>query len=218
MRGSLCCEQGVAGALCLFAVVVAARDLSEVALLPALVWPAMRSSCVDVWLSCCRQRYAGRVLLPWRHLHRLMAGLSCCWVCWAMVAIGGRLRLCVGAQTPSWWGLLRWCVAHLVVGRGVVVYGPSRDGACCGGVWPPSWWGVLRWCVPPLMGERGVVVCGPPHGGAWCGVVWLPAWWGVLRWCLVALMMGCGLVVCGTPHGGACCGVVWPPSWSGVLR
>ena len=136
-----------------------------------MIWPAMRSLCMGMWLSCCRQRYAWLVLLPWTPGRRLMAGLSCCRVC---PAIGGRLRLFGGARTPLWWGVLRWCVAHLMAGRGVVVYGPPHGWAYCGGVWPPSWWDVLRWCVAPLMAGRGVGARGPPHGGACCGGVWPP--------------------------------------------
>ena len=107
-------------------------------LLPSLIWPAMRSSCMGVWLSCCRQRYVWPFLLPWRRVRRMMAGFSCCQVCWA---IGGRLPLCGGVWPPSWWGLLWWCVAPLIVGRGVVLCGPPHGGACCGRVWSPSWWG-----------------------------------------------------------------------------
>ena len=157
-----------------------AVGVSGVALLPALVWPAMSSSCMDVMLSCCLHRYAWPVLL--RRLRRLMAGLSCCRVCWAMVAIGGRLRLCGGARTPSCWGVLRCCMTPLLVKR-------------CVGVCPSSWWGVVWWCVAP-------------NAGAWCGRVWLPAWWAVLRWCVAALMVGRVVVLCDPLHGKACCVVV----------
>ena len=116
-----------------------------------------------------------------------MAGLSCCRVCWA---IGGWLRLCGGVWPPSWWGVLWWCVAPLMMGRGVVLRGPPHGGACCGGVWPPSWWGVMWWCVVLCMVQRGVVARGPLR---------------VMR----------GVLVCGTPHGSACCVGVWPPSWWG---
>ena len=219
MRVSLCCARGVASALCWFAVVVAARDRlvggCVFALIGYAVFALVVYGCVVVVLSpvLCM---AG--LLPWRRLRGLMAGLSCCQVCWAVVAIGGLLQLCGGARTPSWWGVQRCCVADLVVGHGVVVYGPPRCGVCCGVVCSPSWWGVLRWCVPPLMVGRGVVVCGPFHGGACCGGVCLSAWCGVLHWCVVRLMLGRGVVVCGPTHGGACCGAVWPPSWWGMLR
>ena len=185
-------------------------------LLPVLVLPAMRSSCMGVWLSCCCQRYAWPILLPWRCLRRLIAGMCCCRVCWAMVAIGGRLRLCGGARTPPWWAVLCWYVAHPMVGSIVVACGPPHGGPCCGGVWPPSWWGLVWWCVAPLMVGRGVVVSDPPHGGACCFGVWPPSWWGTLRWCVGPLMVGHAVVVFGPPHGGAWCVGVWPPSWWGV--
>ena len=187
-------------------------------------WVGRLCACC-VWVSGCRVvasvrrgRFSCRGVL--------CASLSCCQVCWD---IGGRLLLCCGARTPSWWGVLRCCVAHLMAGRGVVVYGPPHGGACCGRVWPPSWWGVLRWCVAPLMMGRGVVlwaphmlgnavvVCSPPYGGAWCGGVWsrawwgvvcwrvAPCWWGVVWWCVAPLMVGRAALMCGLPHGGACC-------------
>ena len=120
---------------------------------------------------------------------------SCCRVRWAMVVLGGRLRLCGGARTPSWWGVLRWCVPPLMVGRGVVVDGPPHGRACCGGVRPPSW---VALCV--------VVVCGPPHVVACC--------LGCSVLCYVAF---CVVVVSGPPYGGAFCVGVSLPSWRGLL-
>ena len=202
-----------------------AVGLSGVTLLPELVWPAVHLLCMGAWLSCCRQHYAWPVLLPWRRMRRLIDGLSCCRVCWA---IGGRLRLCGGARTLSW-RVLCWCVTHLMAGRGVVVYGPPHGGACCVGVrpphggacclgvWPPSWLGVVWWCMAPHMVGHALVVCGPPHGGARCGGVWprawwgmvwwrvAPCWWGVVWWCVAPLMVGRAALVCDPLYGGACC-------------
>ena len=159
--------------------------------------PAMRSSCTGVWSSCYRQRYARPVLLLWRRVRRLMASLSYCRVCWA---IGGWLRLCAGARTPYWFGVLRWCVAPLMVGLCCVA---PRCGVLCGvGMCCVVVW----WCVAPLMVGLAALVCGSSHGGA-CGV-------GVR--CVVL----CGAVCCGgvwPPLDGACCVGVWPPSWWGYV-
>ena len=57
---------------------------------------------------------------------------------------------CVGLWSPSWWGVLCWCV-------------------------PPSWWGVLCRCVSPPVVGRAALVCGPPRGGACCVGAWPPS-------------------------------------------
>ena len=77
-------------------------------------------------LRCC-QHYAWLVLLVGRRLRRLMVGLSCCCMCWAVAAVWGRFRLfqlgwagtaCSGsASPPSRWGVLWRCWAFLLVGR-----------------------------------------------------------------------------------------------------
>ena len=77
-------------------------------------------------LRCCQQ-YAGLVLLVGRRLRRPMVGLSCCWMCWAVVAVSGRFRL--------FW--LRWAGM-----------------ACFGGTSPPSLWGVLWRCLALLLVEH----------------------------------------------------------------
>ena len=188
-------------------------------LFPALVSPAVRLSCSGAWSSCCRNPYAWTLLSALPRLGRLIVGLSCFWLCLAVVTIGGWLRLCGGACPPSGWGVLGRCTAPLMVGRAVVVFGPPH-----GEAWPPSWWGVA-----PLMLGRG-----PPHAGAW-----LPSWWGVLWWGVPPPDGGacCGgswptswwgggpiMVVLGPPHGGAwpplggaCCDGAWQPSWLRVL-
>ena len=121
-------------------------------------------------------------------------------------------------EPPSLFGVLRWCVAPLMVGGAVVLRGSSHCGACCVGAGSPSWWGVLWCCVAPLMVGRVVVVraplmvacavlvLGPPHGGATCVGEWPPSIWGVLWWCVVLLMVERAVVLRGPPHGGACFG------------
>ena len=124
-----------------------------------------------------------------------------------------------GVWPLSWWGMRRWCVVPLVVGRVAPVCGPPHGGAWCFGV------GVLccvalhcvsLWCVAPLRVGRTAVVCGPHHGRACCGGVWPPSWWGVLRCCVAPRMVVraalgccvlfclalCVVVVCTPPHGG----------------
>ena len=187
---------------------------------------------------------AYRGVLRWcvaPHLVR-RAALGCCVLCCVALCVvvlcgppfGG--ACCVGVWPPSWWGVLCWCVAPLIVGRAAL------GGVCCV-VWSPIWRGVLRWCVAPLIVGRVVVVCGPPHGGAelrcvvlcplalLCGVLCCVALCCVW-WCVAPRMAGRGALVCGPPHGGACCsgvrcvvlfgivcsGGVWPPVWWGLLR
>ena len=108
----------------------------------------------------------------------------------------GRGWCCAGAWPPSWWGLLRWCVAPPMVGRAVLVRA-SRP-----------LWGVLCRCVaPPKVGA--VLACGPPHcrraallrypprGGACSAGAWPPSWWGTLCWGLSAAVVVRGVVVLG---------------------
>ena len=153
----------------------------------------------------------------------LRCGVLCC------VALCGG-----GVWPPSWWGVLRWCVAPRMVGRavlgcsvvmcGLVCCGgvwPPHGGACCVGVWPPSWWGVCWravWCCVAL---SVVVLCRPPHGGAccvgvlcgvvWCCVLWwcvAPSWWGMLHWCVAPLIVGPGVFCCVALRRGVLCFVV----------
>ena len=81
---------------------------------------------------------------------------------------------------PSWWGVLRWCVAHLLVGRAAL----GCDVLCCV-VLCCVWW-----CLAPRMVGRAALVCGPPHRGVCCGGVWPPPWWGVLCRCVRVLVRG----------------------------
>ena len=232
MRGSLCCDRGVAGALCSFGVVVAARGRlvggHAVAHIGSAGFALVVYGCVVVVLS------------PALRVAGFVAVASCALPDGPFVLLSGVLR--------HWRSVavVWWCIAPLMVGRVVVVCGPPHGVAWCGGVWPPSWWGVLWWCVVPLMVGCDVVVCGPLHaaawrggawplaGGEWCGGVWHPSRWRVLRWCVAPLMVGLccvmlccaalrcvvlccvalyGVVVCGSPHGGVCCIGVWPPAW-----
>ena len=138
----------------------------------------------------------------------------------------------VGACPPPWWGVLRWFVAPLMVGRALLVRGPCMveravlvpvgrgRGAWCGGVWLGLSSSVGLWlrlyCLP-RPGWCSAVACPPPP----C--------WGMLCLFVAPLMVGCAVLVCGPPHDGACCvdrgpphgGAycvgAWPPSWCGVL-
>ena len=173
--------------------------------------------CGDVWppvwwgvLRCCvALLMVGRVLVVCGPpnggavLHyvvlccvALRCGELCCVVLCCVVC--GRLR------PPSWGGVLRWCVASLMVGRAAFGCFVLRCVALCVVVvcGTPSLWGVLWWCVAPLM----VGLC--------CVVFWCV----VLRCGVLCCVVLCMVVVCGPPHGGACCVGVLPPSWSGVLH
>ena len=141
-----------------------------------------------------------------------------------------------GAWPSSWWGVLCWCVAPLMVCPALVVRfprhcgsccggtHPCHGGACCGGVWLPSWWGPLSWYLAPLIVGSAVLVLTPPHCGAFCVAVWPASMWGVLWWCVALLMVGCALLVldppppmglsvvlCGPPLAEACAVLVRGP-------
>ena len=91
-----------------------------------------------------------------------------------------------------------------MVGRAVLVCGPTHGGACCVGLCSPSWWGVVCWCVPPslFMVGRAVSVCAP-----------LP-WWGVLRWFVAPLVVGPAALVGVPPLSRGCrVGACPPRSW-----
>ena len=208
MRGSLCCDQGVAGALCSFGVVVAARGRLvggyAVACIGLAGYALLVYGCVVVVLSPAL-RVGGFVAVP-----------SC-------APPDGRFVLLSGVL--GHWrsvAVVWWCMAPLMVGRVVVVCGPPHGGVWCGGVWPPSWWGVVRCLVATRMVGHALVGYDPPHGGVWCGGVWssawcgvawsrvAPCWWGVVWWCVAPLMVARAALVCGPPHGGAvlCCVVL----------
>ena len=113
------------------------------------------------------------------------------------------LVCCGGVWPPSWWGVVWWCVAPLMVGLCYVVL-------CLGAL------RCVVLCCGALCGL--VVVRRPPHGGAYCVGVWPPVRWGVLCWgavcCVVwggvwPLMVGLAAMVCGSPHGGAWCVVLY---------
>ena len=108
MPVSWCCARSVPGTLCWFAVVVATRGWlvggCVVARIGLAGFALVVYGCVVIVLS---PALCMAVLLPWRRLRRLRAVLSRCLVCRAVVAIAGRLRLCGGARTPSWWGVRR---------------------------------------------------------------------------------------------------------------
>ena len=105
----------------------------------------------------------------------------------------GRGWCCAGAWPPSWWGLLRWCVAPPMVGRAVLVRA-SRP-----------LWGVLCRCVaPPKVGA--VLACGPPHCRPGCFAAWPPSWWSLLCRCVAPLMVGHAVLVPVRRGGCAWCG------------
>ena len=80
----------------------------------------------------------------------LRCGVLCCAVLRCVVCGGG-------VWPPAWWGVLRWCVAPLMVGRVVVVCGPPHGGA------------VLRCVVLCPVALRCVVLC--------CVAFWCVWWW-----------------------------------------
>ena len=96
-------------------------------------------------LRCC-QYYALLALLVSRRLRRLLVGLSCCWMCSAMVAFLSRFCLfrlrwagtaCFGgASPPSWWGVLCRCLAVVLVGR---VLGVRKLSKTCMTYPAPPW-------------------------------------------------------------------------------
>ena len=113
---------------------------------------------------CFSRRHAPLVLLVQRHRHRLTVGVFG----WLWSAVGLQLGFCcligtgwccAGAWPPSWWSLLRWCVAPPMVGCAVLVRAPR------------PLWGVLCCCMAPPMVGRAMLVCGPPHGRPCCVVV-----------------------------------------------
>ena len=109
----------------------------------------------------------------------------------------GRAWCCAGAWRPSWWGLLRWCLAPPMVGRVVLVRAPC------------PLWGVLCRCVAPPRGRRAVLACGPPHGRLCCFAAWPPSSWGVLCRCAALLMVGRAVFVPVRRGGCAGCGGAW---------
>ena len=162
----------------------------------------------------------------------LGCAVLCCLVLCVVVLCGPHRGgvCCVSVWPPSWWGVLRWgavccvfprcvlwwCVAPLVVGRAVLVWGAQHGGAvlrcvllCCVAVRCVMLCCVAWWCVAPLVVGHAAPVCGPPHGWAWCV--------GVRFFVLLGFVL-CVVVVVGPPHGGTCCTGVWPPALGGVLR
>ena len=71
---------------------------------------------------------------------------------------------CVGVWPLPWWGVLRWFVVPLLVGRAVLVRAPFMVGRAVSVCAPP----------PPTVG-RAALVCGPPPGGACCVGAWPPS-------------------------------------------
>ena len=224
MRGSLCCDRGVAGALCLFGVVVAAggrlvgvRSVARIGLAGHVF---VVYGCVVLVLSPAL-RLAGFVAValcaPPDGLFVLLSGVLGHWwsvavVWWCMAPPHGG-AWCVGVWPPARWGMV-WCfVAPRMVGHGVVVFGPPLGGALRGGVWCSAWCGVVWWgvarfgwgvvwrCVAPLMVARAALCCDVPHCGVlccvpWCVGLWPPSWWGVLRCSVAPRMVGRAALGC----------------------
>ena len=118
---------------------------------------------------------------------RLRLGLCC---------LLGRGWCCAGSWPPSWWGLLRWCVAPPMVGHAVLVRA-SRPlwGVLCRCVVPPKVGAALA-CGPPHC-RHAALLRGPPRGGACPAGAWPPSCWGTLCWCLSAAVVVRGVVVVG---------------------
>ena len=123
MRGSLCCDQGVAGAVCWFAVVVAARGRLvgdyAVARIGLAGYALVVYGCVVVVLS------------PALCVAGFVAVASC-------APPDGRLVLLLGVSGHSCLvAVVWWCTDPLMVGCAALVYGPPHGRGCCGGIWPP---------------------------------------------------------------------------------
>ena len=132
---------------------------------------------------------------------------------------------CVAVWCPSWWGVLCWCVAPLIMGHALLLP-VGRGGCACRG-------GALLWlssCVPPGGRCRWVRVggaCGDVLAGAMrclcClfGVVFAALRSACSGCCGRRLGCGCGCVdrlagvssglVRSPPHGEACCVGACPP-------
>ena len=136
------------------------------------VWP-------PVWWGmlrwCAAPLMVRRVLVVYGPRHGevvLRCVVLCCVAlrCGVLCRVVSRCVVCGGGVwLPSWWGVLRWCVASLMVG-------PAALGC-----------GVLR-CMAPCMVGRAALVCGPPHIGACRVGVWPPTWWGCVASCCAFLL------------------------------
>ena len=115
----------------------------------------------------------------------------------ALCCLLGRGWCCAHAWPPSWWGLLRWCLAPRMVGLLVLVRAPR------------PLWGVLCRCVAPPKLRRAVLACGPPHGRQCCFAAWPPASRGVLCRCVAPLLVGRAVLVPVRCGGCALCDGAW---------
>ena len=165
-------------------------------------WGVLRwgAVCYVVWRCvlwwCVAPRMVGRAALVYGPAHggavlrcvvlyrfALRCDVLCCVLC------GG------GVWPPLWWGVLRWCVAPLLVGRAALGCGVLCSVALC----------VVVVCGPFLVGRA--LVSGPPHGRA------------VLRCLLLrCVVLRCCVLCCVVLRCVVCGGGLWPFSWSGVLR
>ena len=125
-----------------------------------------------------------------------MRGLFCLFgvvftALWSGCSGGCGRQLCCGCgcvdRLAGVGSVMCWCVPAPMVGRAVLVCGPTHCGVCCVGLWPP------------VMAGRAILVRGPPHGGAccvgvrrlrsWCVVWWCLAWVVVVCWVAVAVVL-----------------------------
>ena len=112
---SLCCDQGVPGALCSFAIVLAGWCLAWV----VIVWAARRRAWFGSGWWCIGQRQARLVMLVWHRLCLLSVGV----LGWLQSAVGLPLHLCCLR-------VLCCCLSAGVVVRGVVVLGLGSSRVC----------------------------------------------------------------------------------------
>ena len=146
---------------------------------------------------------------------------------------------CVGMWPPPWWGVLRWFVVPLLVGRAVLVRAPlmvgrvvsacappPRGGACCVGVCPPPGVGRAALASELLVVGRAALVLGLPLGRA-CRVGACPPRSWCVVWGVVICSVGCGhrcvvglagVGVCPLPCWGVQCLCVAPPWWGVLCR
>ena len=127
-----------------------------------------------------------------------LSAVGCLW------CLPGRGWCCAGAcPPPLWWGVLRWFVAPLMMGRAVLVRGPPLAGACCVGARLPRWW-CLVWVVVFCSVGFG---CGCVVGLARVGAVLVrapPPCWGVPCLCVAPPLEGHAVWAC-SGFGSWCC-------------
>ena len=204
-----CCDGGVGFGLSLGCGCGCVVGLAGVGVVLVRAHPLVGAcrvcACPPPWLGVLRRRLGvlvGGVVAGW------MPG----WFCWfavvsaaarpALSGVGylcclpGRGWCCAGACPHPWWGVLRWVVALLMVGRAVLVHAPPLAGVCCVGArlprrWCLVWVAVACWvgcgcgCVVGLAGVGAVLVRAPP-----------PPCWGVPCLCVAPPLVGRAVLAC----------------------